>query len=96
MPTRTPDPTDSAVKDGLLRLVAPLPRRPSEAFDNVARNEVHPGRVLVRRLREAAQAGVPVTHARAVLRDLADRLADAVWHDAVQRLVNRFTSNRAA
>lgn len=44
---------DAELRGSMLRLVSDLPRRPSEAFDDIARGKQHPWRYLVRRCREA-------------------------------------------
>lgn len=90
------DPTDVVVAEALRALVLPTGRPEADAYDDVLRFQTRPGRVLVRRLREARDARAKEAHARTILRRMADQLVDVVWAEPLDRQVPICVTREAA
>lgn len=69
---------DGTMRWGVLGMVAALRRRPSEAFDDVARGKSKPWSVLLRRCIEAALAGASREEAERLVAAFQEAL-DVVW-----------------
>lgn len=69
---------DGVMRGGLLGMVAGLRRRPSEAFDDVARGRSRPWSLLLRRCIEAALAGSSREEAERLVTALQEVL-DRIW-----------------
>lgn len=69
---------DGVMKGGVLAMIAALRARPSEAFDDVARNKTAPWRLLLRRCIEAALAGSTREEAERLVAAFQQAL-DLIW-----------------
>lgn len=70
--------TDQVMRWGMLGMVAALRRRPSEAFDDIARGKTKPWALLVRRCVEACLAGASREDAERILAAWQQAL-DLIW-----------------
>lgn len=70
---------DRELRGALVAAVADLPRRPSDAYDDVARGHTRPAGKLPDRWIEAAEHGAKRERVKSALREAVERAVDLVF-----------------